>query len=133
METRGLEWVEKYPIRMQACHQNHHGGMGSVGSWIKKDMLRRERVKKGQIFSFGCLLTRFLREQKIDEMVVNSRPRYDPNGLDMMRKMEPEGIHGPILSINKEQARVDSDLESDDDGDYSEIGEATFSPIDDKD
>ncbi|MCD7473174.1 hypothetical protein HAX54_014827, partial [Datura stramonium] len=58
-------------------------------------------------------------------------------GLDVMKTKELEGIHGPVLSISKrdgpgfeepfddddamdeEQARVNSNLESDDDGDDS--------------
>ncbi|MCD9639185.1 hypothetical protein HAX54_023561 [Datura stramonium] len=36
-------------------------------------------------------------------------------------------------AADEEQAIVDSDLESDDDGDDSEMGEAAFSPTDDED
>ncbi|MCE3050519.1 hypothetical protein HAX54_047413 [Datura stramonium] len=55
---------------------------------IIKDVLTRERVKKGQWFSFGGLLTGFLREQQIDEEVVDYIPRYDSKCLDVMKIKE---------------------------------------------
>ncbi|MCD7473202.1 hypothetical protein HAX54_014858 [Datura stramonium] len=89
-------------------------------------------------------------------------PRYDSKGLDVTKTKEPKGIHGLVLSISErnmridnhsrvlfrvglgfvepfnddaideEQARVDSDLESDDDGDDAEMGEVAFASIDDE-
>ncbi|MCD7465344.1 hypothetical protein HAX54_001070 [Datura stramonium] len=128
----------------------------SVGVIIK-DTLRREMVKKGIIFSFEGLLTQFLREKKINEEVVDYRLRYDPKRLDVTKRKELKGIHGPVLSINKrnaffdnglshlvgpgfekpfddddsideEQDGVNSGLESDDDGDDSEMGGSYFCP-----
>ncbi|MCD9641061.1 hypothetical protein HAX54_026878 [Datura stramonium] len=136
----------------------------------------------------------------VREFLANWDPkeRYDPKGIGMIKTKDPEGIHGPVLSISEwherfnnmlshlygmqmlqlrmngvteehlqqlnmdyrlsehsralcrvrhgfyeplndddatdeEQARVDSDLESDDDEDDSEIGEAAFTPTDDED
>ncbi|MCD7455115.1 hypothetical protein HAX54_027019 [Datura stramonium] len=133
---------------------------------------------------------------KIEEEVVDYRPRYDPKGIDVTKTKDPEGIHGPLISISehhtrfdnmlihlynmqmlqlgmngvkeeqlqqlnmdyplsehsralcrfrpgfdeplddddatdKEQARVDSDLESNDDEDDSNMGEAALSLTDD--
>ncbi|MCD7455254.1 hypothetical protein HAX54_027513 [Datura stramonium] len=117
------------------------------------------------------------RGRQIKEEVVDYRPRYDPKGIDVTKIQDPDGIHGPVLSISEhheridnmlshlygmqmlqlrmngvteevgpglekpqdddatdeEQARVDSNLESDDDEDYSEMGEATLAPTDDED
>ncbi|MCD7465347.1 hypothetical protein HAX54_001073 [Datura stramonium] len=90
------------------------------------------------------------------------KPWYDSKGLDVMKMEELKGIHSPVLSISErntrinnilshlvapgfeepfgdadatdeEQDRLDSDLESDDDGDDSEMGEATYAPTDDED
>ncbi|MCD7458099.1 hypothetical protein HAX54_037173, partial [Datura stramonium] len=33
------------------------------------------------------------------------RPQYDPKGIDMTKTKELEGIHGPVLSISKHNAR----------------------------
>ncbi|MCE3051081.1 hypothetical protein HAX54_048874 [Datura stramonium] len=132
---------------------------------IIKDVLRRTRVNKGKRFSFGTLLTRFLREQQIDVEVVDYRPRYNLKELNLMKTKDSEDIYGPVLSnnehnaridnvlnhlysmkmlqlrivglgfeepfddddaIDEEQARVVSYLESDDDGDDSDMGELLF-------
>ncbi|MCE3215420.1 hypothetical protein HAX54_002334 [Datura stramonium] len=74
----------------------------------KRDVLRREKVKKGQRFSFGVLLTRFLRKKQIDEELVNYRPRYDPKELDVKKTKEPKGIYCLVLSIS--DARIDNFL-----------------------
>ncbi|MCD9642755.1 hypothetical protein HAX54_029698, partial [Datura stramonium] len=76
-----------------------------------------------------------IEEQQIYEVMVDYRPWYNLKDLDITKTKESEDIHGPVLSIRfketfddddatvEKQARVDSDLESDDDGDDSEIGE----------
>ncbi|MCD7468293.1 hypothetical protein HAX54_006338, partial [Datura stramonium] len=74
---------------------------------ILRDVLRRARVKKRQRFSFGDLLTQFLRLQQIEEEVVYYRQRYGPKGLDVSKIKEPKGIHGPVLSISDRNARID--------------------------
>ncbi|MCD7468478.1 hypothetical protein HAX54_006725 [Datura stramonium] len=137
---------------------------------IIKDVLRRARVKNGQRFGFGGLLTRFLKGHQIEEKVVYFRPRYDPKRIDVTNTADPEVIHGPVLSIKEqlqklnmeyplsehsvalcrvepgfdellddddateeEQVRVDSNLESNNDKDNSETGEAALGPTDDED
>ncbi|MCD7463144.1 hypothetical protein HAX54_050034 [Datura stramonium] len=52
------------PMARWSGHQRF--GPVNVGV-IVKDVLRRERVKKGQRFSFGGFLTRFPRAQQIEE------------------------------------------------------------------
>ncbi|MCD7468395.1 hypothetical protein HAX54_006503 [Datura stramonium] len=47
-------------------------------------------------------------EQQIDEEVIDYRPRYDPNGLDMSKIKDPEGIHGLVLSNSKRNVRIDA-------------------------
>ncbi|MCD9645789.1 hypothetical protein HAX54_034990 [Datura stramonium] len=80
------------------------------GNEIIKDVLRRARVKKGQRFSFGCLLTRFLRGYQIEEVLVDYRPRNDLNGLIVKPRFE-EPLDDDDAT-DKEQCRVDSDLKS---------------------
>ncbi|MCD7459244.1 hypothetical protein HAX54_040424 [Datura stramonium] len=111
--------------------------------WIteKEDSLRRAREKKGQRFSFRGLLTQFLRVQHIEKEVVDYRPRYGPNGLDLTKIKESEGIYGPVLSsllmmmtLLMMRRLKDSDLESDADGRCdSKIGEAIYAPTDNED
>ncbi|MCD9642045.1 hypothetical protein HAX54_028635 [Datura stramonium] len=60
------------------------GMLVNVGVIIK-DVLRRERVKKGERFSFGGLLTRFLRGNQINKEMVDYRPRYDPHRIDVKK------------------------------------------------
>ncbi|MCD9638893.1 hypothetical protein HAX54_023065 [Datura stramonium] len=48
-----------------------------------KNVLKRSRVKKGQNFGFGGLLTRFLWGHCIEEDEVDYRPAYDLTGLRM--------------------------------------------------
>ncbi|MCE3216297.1 hypothetical protein HAX54_005940 [Datura stramonium] len=119
-------------------------------------MLKRIRVKKGQGFGFGGLLTRFLRGHDIDEEEANYRTIYDPTGIDVTKNKEPEGVNGPILFVNEcraridnivrpgfeepinddvaiedEMVRVDSDIESSNaEHEDSEMGEAALSAID---
>ncbi|MCD7451734.1 hypothetical protein HAX54_013215 [Datura stramonium] len=122
-------------------------------------MLKRERVKKGQNFGFGGILTRFLRGHDIKEEKVDYRPAYDLRGIDMTKTKESKGINGPVLSVNErnarinsmlsylygeplddddvatedEMARINSDLESSDDNEEdSEMGKAALAPTDDE-
>ncbi|MCD7461249.1 hypothetical protein HAX54_045733 [Datura stramonium] len=120
---------------MLACHNNHHDDLDSVGSQSKK----------------------------VEEEEVNYKLRYDPRGLDMIKTKEPEGLHGPVLSISENNMRIDNILShlygivgpgfeepfDDDDPtdserarcnsdlesnvDDSEIGEAIYAPTDDED
>ncbi|MCD7459678.1 hypothetical protein HAX54_041610 [Datura stramonium] len=131
----------------------------NVGVLIK-NMLKRERVKKGENFGFGGLLTRFLRGHDIEEEEEDYRPTFDPRWIDVTKTKEPEGINDPVLFVNKrsvridnilsdlvgtgyeepldddvaiedEMARVDSDIEfSDDNEEDSEMGEAALSYTD---
>ncbi|MCE3051285.1 hypothetical protein HAX54_049330, partial [Datura stramonium] len=73
-------------------------------------MLRRVRVKKGQRFGFGGLLTQILRGHQNEEEEVDYRPIYDPRGIDVTKTKEPEGVYGPVLSINEPNARIDNML-----------------------
>ncbi|MCE0481365.1 hypothetical protein HAX54_039067 [Datura stramonium] len=127
---------------------------------IIKNVLRRVREKKGQSFGFGGLLTRFLHGHDIEEEEADYRPIYDSRGINVTKTMEPEGINGPVLSVNEHNARidnmlshlvrsgfeepidddvatedeitrVDSDIQSSDvEEKDSEMGEATLAPID---
>ncbi|MCE3217223.1 hypothetical protein HAX54_011088, partial [Datura stramonium] len=93
---------------------------------IIKNVLKRARVKKGQNFGFGGLLTRFLHGHDIEEEEADYRTAYDPREIDVTKTKEPEGINGP-----DEMARVDSNIESSDDNDEdSEMGEAALDPTD---
>ncbi|MCE3049373.1 hypothetical protein HAX54_044722, partial [Datura stramonium] len=76
---------------------------------IIKGLLTRERVKS-QRFRFGGLLTQFLREQQINEDLIDYRPWYDPKGPDLMRTKELKVIHGPVLSLNECNACIDNVL-----------------------
>ncbi|MCD7453446.1 hypothetical protein HAX54_020916 [Datura stramonium] len=71
---------------------------------------KRERVKKGQNFGFGGLLTRFLRGHDIEEEEANYRPTYDPRGIDVTKNKEPEGINCPVPIINEQNVRIDNML-----------------------
>ncbi|MCE3215028.1 hypothetical protein HAX54_000581, partial [Datura stramonium] len=71
-----------------ARHQLY-GRLINVGVIIK-NVLRIVRVKKGKRFSFGVLLTRFLREQQIDEKAVDYRPRYDLKELYVIKTKDLE-------------------------------------------
>ncbi|MCD7471910.1 hypothetical protein HAX54_012704 [Datura stramonium] len=66
---------------------------------IIKDVLRRERVNKEQRFSFGCLLTRFLREQQIDEEWLT---------IDHGKSMLPLARCGAMLAQGEVQPTVHS-------------------------
>ncbi|MCD9560014.1 hypothetical protein HAX54_018439 [Datura stramonium] len=77
---------------------------------IIKNVLRRARVKKGQSFGFGGLLTRFLRRHHIEEEEVDYKPIYDPRGIDVTKTNEPKGIHGPVLSVSECNMRIDNML-----------------------
>ncbi|MCD7463957.1 hypothetical protein HAX54_051769 [Datura stramonium] len=111
---------------------------------IIKNVLRREREKKGQSFGFGGLLTRFLRGHDIEEEEADYRPIYDPRRIDVTKTTEPNGLckvehefEEPIddeVATKDEMARVDSDVESSDaEEEDSEMGEATLAPTDDED
>ncbi|MCE0481358.1 hypothetical protein HAX54_039040 [Datura stramonium] len=45
-----------------------------------------------------------------DKEVVDYRPRYDPKGIDITKTKNPEGIHGPVLSISECHAQTDNIL-----------------------
>ncbi|MCE3216542.1 hypothetical protein HAX54_006842 [Datura stramonium] len=77
---------------------------------IIKNVLKRERVKKDQSFGFEGLLTRFLRGHDIEEEEADYRPVYDPRGIDVTETKEPEGINGPVLSVNKHNTQIDNML-----------------------
>ncbi|MCE2056100.1 hypothetical protein HAX54_044048 [Datura stramonium] len=38
------------------------------------------------------------------------RPRYDLKRIDLMKTKDPEGIHGPVLSISECHERIDNML-----------------------
>ncbi|MCD9559669.1 hypothetical protein HAX54_017808 [Datura stramonium] len=77
---------------------------------IIKNVLNRERVKKGQNFGFGGLLTRFLSGHDIDEEEADYRPAYDTRGIDVTKTKEPKGINSPVFSVNERNAQIDNML-----------------------
>ncbi|MCD7469014.1 hypothetical protein HAX54_007629, partial [Datura stramonium] len=81
----------------------------NVGVLIK-NVLKRATVKKGQNFEFRGLLTRFLRGHDIEEEEADYRAAYDPRGVHMTKIKEPEGINGPVLTVNERNARIDNML-----------------------
>ncbi|MCD7464338.1 hypothetical protein HAX54_052532 [Datura stramonium] len=84
-----------------------------TGQWVDLthgNVLKRARVKKGQSFGFGGLMTRFMCGHQIEEEEVDYRPVYDPRDIEVTKTKEPEGIHGPILYINEHNARIDNML-----------------------
>ncbi|MCD7468186.1 hypothetical protein HAX54_006148 [Datura stramonium] len=81
----------------------------NVGVLIK-NVLKRERVKKGQNFEFGGLLTRFLWGYDIEEDEGDYRPAYDLRGVYVTKTKEPEGINGPVLIVNDHNAQIDNML-----------------------
>ncbi|MCE3216338.1 hypothetical protein HAX54_006158 [Datura stramonium] len=74
---------------------------------IIKNVLKRARVKKGQNFGLGGLLTRFLHGHDIEKEEADYRPTFDPMGIDVTKTKEPRGINDPVLSINEHNARID--------------------------
>ncbi|MCE3051124.1 hypothetical protein HAX54_048948 [Datura stramonium] len=79
----------------------------NVGVFIK-NVLKRARVKKGQNFGFGSLLTKFLCGHDIEEEEADYRPAYNPRGIDVTKTKEPEDINGPVLSVNERNARIEN-------------------------
>ncbi|MCD9640840.1 hypothetical protein HAX54_026545 [Datura stramonium] len=75
--------------------------------WI---MEQEARVKKGQRFSFGGFLTRFLRAKKVEEEEADYRPWHDPKGLDVTKTKEPEIQHNLVLSISERNAHINNIL-----------------------
>ncbi|MCD7471826.1 hypothetical protein HAX54_012547 [Datura stramonium] len=149
METEGLEWVKKLPMRRKHATQPprryrlHWITEQEVNvGVIIKDVLRRARVKKGQRFSFGGLLTRFLRGHQIDKEVVDYRSRMNGETEEQLQQLNMDyplskhsrslcrvgpGFEKPLDyddAIDEEHARV----ESDDDGDNSEMGKLVLPP-----
>ncbi|MCE3052381.1 hypothetical protein HAX54_052461, partial [Datura stramonium] len=76
-------------------------GMPTNMGVIIKNVLKRARVKKGQNFGFGGLLTRFLRRHDIEEKEADYRLVYDPREIDVTKTKKPEGINGLVLSVNE--------------------------------
>ncbi|MCD7457650.1 hypothetical protein HAX54_035682 [Datura stramonium] len=46
----------------------------------------------------------------IEKEEADYRPSYDPRGVDVTKTKEPEGINGPVLTVNKHNARIDNML-----------------------
>ncbi|MCD7463617.1 hypothetical protein HAX54_050944 [Datura stramonium] len=107
-------------IRVPGKHVNHvtrerfclvyelMAGMPINANVIIKNVLRRARVKKGQIFGFGGLLTRILRGHQIKKEEADYRLVYDPRGIDVTKTKEPKDIHGLVLSINECNAWIET-------------------------
>ncbi|MCD7470430.1 hypothetical protein HAX54_010305, partial [Datura stramonium] len=74
------------------------GRLINVGVVIR-DVLSQVMVKKGHRFSFCDFRTRFLRVQQVEEVEVDYKSRYDTKGLDVTKKIEPNGLGGAVLSI----------------------------------
>ncbi|MCD9560992.1 hypothetical protein HAX54_019859 [Datura stramonium] len=133
-------------------------GMAINVEVLIKNVLKRERVKKGENFVFWGLLTRFLRGNDIEEEEVDYRPAYDPRGLRMNGVTEEQlqqlNIDYPLsehsralctvvpryeepldddVATEDEMVRIYSVIESsDDDEEDFEMGEAALSPTDDE-
>ncbi|MCE3216640.1 hypothetical protein HAX54_007290, partial [Datura stramonium] len=102
----------------------------NVGVLIK-NVLKRARVKKGQSFGFGGLLTRFLCGNDIEEEEADYRPFMILRELIVETEFE-EPLDDDVAAED-EIARVDSIIESSDvEEDDSEMGEAAFAPTDDE-
>ncbi|MCD7450306.1 hypothetical protein HAX54_005283 [Datura stramonium] len=119
------------------------GMLVNLGAILKSTMIK-ERVEKGFRFSFGGLITHFLREKQIDEELRLSGVTDDQlqqlNADYLLNehvmafcKVEAE-YKEPMdddIPIDDDQARNDSDLEFDDvDGEDSEMGDSTYAPTD---
>ncbi|MCE0482447.1 hypothetical protein HAX54_041237 [Datura stramonium] len=106
----------------------------NVGVLIK-NVLKRARMKKGQNFGFGGLLTRFLRGHDIEEEEADYRPAYD-RGIDVTKMKSGPRYEDPLdddMATEDEMERVDVDIEySDDNEEDSEMGEASLAPTDDE-
>ncbi|MCE0481977.1 hypothetical protein HAX54_040204 [Datura stramonium] len=46
----------------------------------------------------------------IEEEEEDYRPTYDPRGIGVTKTKDPEGINGPVLSVNEPNARIDNML-----------------------
>ncbi|MCE3050961.1 hypothetical protein HAX54_048600 [Datura stramonium] len=68
---------------------------------VLRGCVEESKGEKGQRFSFGGLLTQFLRGYQIKEEVADCRPRYDLKGIDVTDTKDVEGIHGLVLSISE--------------------------------
>ncbi|MCE0482452.1 hypothetical protein HAX54_041242 [Datura stramonium] len=53
----------------------------------------------------GSVGSRSKKEEEADY-----RLAYDPRGIDVTKTKEPEGINGPVLSVNECNARIDNML-----------------------
>ncbi|MCD7446325.1 hypothetical protein HAX54_002188 [Datura stramonium] len=95
-------------IRHTLCGPNSVARMPVNVGVLIKNVLKRARVKKGQNFVFGGLLTRFLCGHDIEEEEANYKPSYDPRRIDLTKIKEPEVINGPVLSFNERNARIDN-------------------------
>ncbi|MCD7464343.1 hypothetical protein HAX54_052537 [Datura stramonium] len=93
MTLRGQEWVKKHKMRMLAFHDNHYDIMDSIGSRSKKGMK-------------DLILRPLYREIRHTLSGPNSVASV---GLGFEEPFDHDD------AIDEEQARVDSDLESDDD------------------
>ncbi|MCD7469929.1 hypothetical protein HAX54_009346, partial [Datura stramonium] len=93
-----VKWL---PMGKQPEHKPNSG-------MILKTALRKTRTMKGKRFSFGGLLTQFLRGHKIEEEASHYRPHQDLKGLDITKTKEPEGQHDLVLSIAERNARNNS-------------------------
>ncbi|MCD9640229.1 hypothetical protein HAX54_025411, partial [Datura stramonium] len=87
-------------------------GTLNIDPHVIKDLILRPPYREiGHTLSGpNSVASPFLREQQIDEEVVDYRPWYDPKGLDVTKMKEPECIHGPVLSISERNARIDNVL-----------------------
>ncbi|MCD7458389.1 hypothetical protein HAX54_038077 [Datura stramonium] len=75
-----------------------------VNGWvIIKNVLRRARVRKGQSFGFGGLVTPVLHGHQIEEEA-DHRPIYEPRGIHVTKTKEPKDIHDPVISVNERNA-----------------------------
>lgn len=68
----------------------------------------KARVQKEVWFYFGGFLTKFLRENEVEEDMTNYKPSRNLRGFDVTRVKEPSFVRRPALSIAEKNARDDS-------------------------
>ncbi|MCD7460841.1 hypothetical protein HAX54_044573, partial [Datura stramonium] len=73
-----------WPLYREICHTLSGSRRLVIIGVIMRDILRRERARKGQRFSFRGLLNRFLRARQVVEEEVNYRLQHDLKGLDSL-------------------------------------------------
>ncbi|MCD7462478.1 hypothetical protein HAX54_048633, partial [Datura stramonium] len=144
MEIKGQGELKKHPMRMQACHHNHQGIRDSVGPQSKKGLDTIKTKEPEGIH--GTMLSISERSPHIDNVLSHlygmkmlqlricgvTEKQLQQLNMEYPLSEHSRALHkvGPSFeepfdyddATDKEHARVDSDLESDDEGDDFEMG-----------